>query len=136
MTGVHDEELVLHVGEGFVVDDLLDETLLGFGGDTLDGSRPCVERRRVESIWEDMWALVVVVHPLFRRTQKSSHTLTPCVELQHGPRLSLLYTGVNCYANLLFYKALFRSNSESVRASTTTASSLARDGLGRFHYTK
>ena len=62
---MHDEKLVLHIGKGFIVDDLLDETLLGLGGDTLDGSRPCFQRRGVEGIWEDMWApVVVVVHPL------------------------------------------------------------------------
>ena len=40
MRSVHDEKLVLHVGEGFVVDDLLNETPLGLGGDTLNGSSP------------------------------------------------------------------------------------------------
>lgn len=67
---MHDEKLVLHVREGFVVDDLLDETPLGLGGDTLNGSCPCVQRCGVKGVWEEMWALVaapgqaVADHPL------------------------------------------------------------------------
>ncbi len=52
MSRVDDEELVLHVRERLVVHDLVDETLLGLTGQSLDCSCPGFERDSVEGIWE------------------------------------------------------------------------------------
>ena len=52
MGRVDDEELVLHVGERFVVHDLVEETLLGLTGQLLDRGSPSFEGSLVEGIWE------------------------------------------------------------------------------------
>ena len=72
MRGVHDEKLVFHVRERFVVDNLLNKAHLGLGRDSLNGGRPCVQSHAMEGVWEEIWALVarpeviVVVFPHFQ----------------------------------------------------------------------
>jgi hypothetical protein len=52
MGRVDDEELVFHVGERFVVHDLVEETLLSLTGQLLDRGSPSFESSLVEGIWE------------------------------------------------------------------------------------
>jgi len=54
MGHVDDEELVFHwhVGERFVVHDLVEETLLSLTGQLLDRGSPSFESSLVEGIWE------------------------------------------------------------------------------------
>jgi len=54
MAGTDDEKLVLHVREGLVVHDLLEEASLRLGGLSLDCSCPGFERRGVEGIREEV----------------------------------------------------------------------------------
>jgi len=52
MTGIDDEKLVLHIRECLVMHDLLEETLPGLGGQSLDCGCPGLEGCGVEGIWE------------------------------------------------------------------------------------
>ena len=54
MASIDDEKLVFHVRERLVVHDLLEEAFLRLGGQLLDCGCPSFERRRVESIREEV----------------------------------------------------------------------------------
>ncbi len=54
MARIDDEKLVLHVRERLVVHDLLEEALLGLGGQSLDCICPGFEWGDVEGVWEEM----------------------------------------------------------------------------------
>ena len=63
MRGVHDEELVFHVGKSLVVHDFVEEALLSLRGQTMNGGCPSEERLCVECIREEMVCCHAVGQP-------------------------------------------------------------------------